>query len=217
MVYITTFGLLAQLVRATDSSIIMKIFIIKYSLLYLQLNKLLMKNCIICDKELQGLQQKFCSNNCKQKSHYQTVKEQTNSYHSQTKRGYRRKLLFIQHRGGECEKCGYNKNISSLDFHHKKDKSFQLDLRHLSNNSMKVLYEELCKCILLCSNCHRELHNPETNIENIYNIVGDSLEKSKDAKWMNSVKPKLKNTAIPSQAENTFSEGVETSGEVKPS
>lgn len=46
---------------------------------------------------------------------------------------------------------------------------------------------------------------------------GDSLERSKDAKWMNSVKPNSKDKAIPNQAEDTSSEGVETSGEVKSS
>jgi predicted HNH restriction endonuclease len=39
-------------------------------------------------------------------------------------------------------------------------KSFQLDLRSLSNRRWSVITEEAKKCILLCSNCHAELHNP---------------------------------------------------------
>ena len=176
-----------------------------------------MKKCIECENLLTGQQVKYCSNKCKQKNHWKRVKTQTNTYHSQTMRGYRRKMILIKHFGGCCQNCGYNKNIAALEFHHLHDKSFQLDIRNLSNNSIKVLYEESKKCKLLCSNCHRELHNPEMSKENIFNIIGDSLEKSKDAKWINSVKPKSYDKAIPSQAENTFSEGVETSGEVKSS
>lgn len=176
-----------------------------------------MKNCLECKKILIGQQTKFCSNVCKQKNHWKKVKIQTNTYHSQTIRGYRRKMLLIEYFGGCCQECGYSKNLAALEFHHLHNKSFQLDLRTLSNNSIRVLFDEAKKCKLLCSNCHRELHNSEMSKENISNIVGDSLEKSKDAKWINSVKPKSLDKAIPSQAGNTFFEGVETSGEVKSS
>lgn len=173
-----------------------------------------MKNCIICEKKLTGQQSKFCSNTCKQKDHWHKIKKQTNTYHSQTIRGLRRKTLLIEYFGGCCEKCGYNKNLAALEFHHIKNKSFQLDMRTLSNNSINVLYEESKKCMLLCANCHRELHNPEMLKNNIPNIIGDSLEKFKDVKWMNSVKPKSKDMVIPSQAKSILLEGVETSGEI---
>ena len=70
------------------------------------------------------------------------------------------------YRGG-CEKCGYNKNDAAQEFHHldSKTKSFQLDLRSLSNRKWLAIAEEAKKCILLCSNCHAELHNPECLIE----------------------------------------------------
>ena len=63
--------------------------------------------------------------------------------------------------GGCCSKCGYNKNYAALEFHHVKDKSFSLDSRKISNTSMSKLLEELKKCILLCSNCHKEHHYPD--------------------------------------------------------
>lgn len=34
-----------------------------------------MKTCVICSTSLQGLQQKYCSNKCKQKDHYHKVKK----------------------------------------------------------------------------------------------------------------------------------------------
>ena len=70
--------------------------------------------------------------------------------------------IFINNLGGCCSKCGYNKNLAALEFHHidPESKEFQIDIRRLSNTSMDKLQEEIHKCILLCANCHREEHNP---------------------------------------------------------
>ena len=63
----------------------------------------------------------------------------------------------IDYLGGKCSNCGYNKCNSALEFHHidstQKDKDY-------SNykTSFDKLKSELDKCILLCSNCHREHH-----------------------------------------------------------
>ena len=85
-----------------------------------------------------------------------------NSYENQKKRGIERKIYFINTLGGCCSKCGYNKNLAALEFHHidPESKEFQIDIRRLSNTSMDKLQEEIHKCILLCANCHREEHNP---------------------------------------------------------
>lgn len=86
----------------------------------------------------------------------------SNSYENQKKRGIERKIYFINNLGGCCSKCGYNKNLAALEFHHvnPESKEFQIDIRRLSNTSMDKLQEEIHKCILLCANCHREEHNP---------------------------------------------------------
>lgn len=83
-----------------------------------------------------------------------------NSYILQKKRGLERKKQFIENLGGKCQICGYNKNIAALEFHHiePSTKKFQLDVRHLSNTNMQTLQEEIKKCILVCANCHREIH-----------------------------------------------------------
>lgn len=64
----------------------------------------------------------------------------------------------IEYKGGSCVKCGYNKCQTALEFHHldptKKD--FSIAGNHLK--SFKNLKVELDKCILICSNCHQELH-----------------------------------------------------------
>lgn len=111
-------------------------------------------NCLACDKELSGKQTKYCSIKCKNNS--------LCNYQTQLSRGLIRKKQAIQKLGGKCSKCGYCKNIAVLSFHHLDPsiKSFGLDMRHFSNNGIQVLEKELAKCILLCMNCHIELHYP---------------------------------------------------------
>ena len=132
-----------------------------------------MKNCVVCNEELSGQKKMYCSNNCKQKHHYDRVKEQTNTYHSQTIRSYKRKLYLIELLGGCCKFCKSDKNLSALEFHHRdpNGKDSQLDMRTLSNRSMEYILNEVSKCDLLCSNCHREHHNPEMEIENVKKIT----------------------------------------------
>lgn len=90
-----------------------------------------------------------------------------NYYKKQQERAWSRKLELIKIMGGKCSRCGYDKNIAALEFHHinPDDKFFQLDARHLSNTNMEKIMDEVKKCILLCANCHREEHNPEQSVE----------------------------------------------------
>ena len=73
----------------------------------------------------------------------------------------RRKVreMAIEHKGGKCQNCGYKKCLESLEFHHvRKDiKSFGISAKGYTR-SWKAIREELEKCIMLCANCHRELH-----------------------------------------------------------
>lgn len=119
--------------------------------------------CIECSNNLTGNQIKFCSNKCKQKNHYNKLKSNPNTMWHQTKRAIDRKLYFVKQLGGKCSKCGYNRNITALHFHHKHSKSFPLSQRNLSNTSIKKLQLEINKCELLCANCHSEHHYPDFN------------------------------------------------------
>lgn len=138
------------------------------------------KLCIICQTPLYGQKQKFCSNACKQKDHYYRVKNQTNTYFSQTLRSLKRKLQLIELLGGQCSKCGYADNIAALHFHHHstEPKEFKLDLRILSNKRWNVILKEASKCTLLCSNCHAEIHNPELFIHNVQKILRNASNKN---------------------------------------
>ena len=61
--------------------------------------------------------------------------------------------------GGKCFFCGYNRSFAALDFHHidEKLKKFGLSQDGLTR-SWERTKKELEKCILVCANCHREIH-----------------------------------------------------------
>lgn len=73
----------------------------------------------------------------------------------------RRKLreMAIEYGGGQCQLCGYSKCKRALSFHHKdpKQKDFGLSANGLTRSWEKT-QKELDKCILVCANCHMELH-----------------------------------------------------------
>lgn len=77
-----------------------------------------------------------------------------------SKRRKKLKSMAIAYKGGKCEICGYNRDYSALEFHHRdaSKKDFGLSTRGLTR-SWKRIKEELDKCILLCANCHREIHS----------------------------------------------------------
>jgi hypothetical protein len=118
-----------------------------------------LSNCIVCGKPLRGRQTKFCSPACKNKD--------LQSYEAQKRRGLARKLDLIKHVGGSCSICGYSKNLAALVFHHgdSSEKDFKLDMRSLSNRKLDPILEEIDKCILVCANCHAELHNPRLDLD----------------------------------------------------
>jgi len=78
-------------------------------------------------------------------------------------RGREYKKLFVKHLGGQCERCGYDKCQASFDFHHTnpEEKEFAIASEMGSMNFERLL-KEIEKCMLLCSNCHREIHYLES-------------------------------------------------------
>lgn len=113
--------------------------------------------CTTCEKELQGRQRKYCSRKC----HNSNGNKNHQNYTNQQRRGLEKKIKAVMRFGGKCMKCGYDKNLSALHFHHIAGKDFQIDLRRFSNTSDKVIEQELSKCELVCGNCHAEIHHPE--------------------------------------------------------
>lgn len=72
------------------------------------------------------------------------------------------KLAVIKDRyGTSCTICGYDKCYAALDFHHVDPKAKEFHPSHLVHNMspIETLIRELDKCILVCANCHREIHD----------------------------------------------------------
>ena len=77
----------------------------------------------------------------------------------------RRKVLkekAVEYKGGKCCRCNYNKCISALEFHHlePEHKDFSMGNKGYTRSWEKIK-KELDKCILVCANCHREIHSEE--------------------------------------------------------
>ena len=70
------------------------------------------------------------------------------------------KSRMIQAFGGKCCICGYDKCDSALEFHHLDPSEKETTFGRLRANikSWKKIVEEMRKCVMLCSNCHREVH-----------------------------------------------------------
>lgn len=66
------------------------------------------------------------------------------------------------YKGGACQRCGYDKYIGALDFHHRDPTQKDFTVSHRKNHKWsKSLEKELDKCDLLCANCHREAHRTD--------------------------------------------------------
>jgi len=67
--------------------------------------------------------------------------------------------MVVEYKGGKCNLCGYKKSIEALELHHldKKKKDFGISADGLTRSWEKVK-KEAEKCMLVCANCHRELH-----------------------------------------------------------
>lgn len=73
-------------------------------------------------------------------------------------------ILSVKERG--CALCP-EKHHSCLDFHHKDEdtKLFNVGEHHSNGIGITKLKEEISKCILLCSNCHRKLHFAKKSLD----------------------------------------------------
>jgi len=69
-----------------------------------------------------------------------------------------RKAKAVEMKGGKCTLCGYDRYFGALEFHHTDPSEKDAVWRKLRLKSWESIVKELEKCVLLCSNCHREEH-----------------------------------------------------------
>lgn len=69
------------------------------------------------------------------------------------------KAYAVERGGGKCQRCGYNKCMAALEFHHLNPTEKEPTWNSLRAWSKARIDEALKKCLLLCANCHREIEN----------------------------------------------------------
>lgn len=76
-------------------------------------------------------------------------------------------IEFINNIGyGKCSICGYNKCFDAIDFHHIDPRRKEVEIGQVIKGSfiapkIFIFLEEIDKCLAVCANCHREIHNKQ--------------------------------------------------------
>lgn len=79
------------------------------------------------------------------------------------------KLKIVDAMGGKCQQCGYSKYKMCLAFHHTDPKTKDGDVGDMLKGAaksylakdftkVKLLIDEVKKCMLVCPTCHSEIH-----------------------------------------------------------
>jgi 5-methylcytosine-specific restriction endonuclease McrA len=84
------------------------------------------------------------------------------------KRRQRVKQMAVDYLGAKCQVCGYHRSIQALDVHHRDPakKNFGISAKGYTR-SWEAIRRELDLCVLLCANCHREIHAGITQLPTV--------------------------------------------------
>jgi len=73
--------------------------------------------------------------------------------------------LVAERKSSGCQVCRYKGHPTSLDFHHIEPSQKKMGInRGFHSGSLANFTEELGKCVVLCANCHRNVHAGEINL-----------------------------------------------------
>jgi hypothetical protein len=68
----------------------------------------------------------------------------------------------LDYKGSACSICGYSRNPAALHFHHEETKAFDISAVIAKGFSFDEIRPELDRCVLVCANCHTEIHWPDS-------------------------------------------------------
>jgi 5-methylcytosine-specific restriction endonuclease McrA len=75
------------------------------------------------------------------------------------KRRKKIRQMAAEYKGGRCQICGYNRCLEAMEFHHLNNSEKDFGISHKGySRGWKKVKAELDKCVMLCANCHREVH-----------------------------------------------------------
>ena len=70
--------------------------------------------------------------------------------------------------GGCCILCGYNRCLRALHFHH--INPFEKEFSIANSKNWEKVKLEIEKCVLVCANCHTEIHEGYVDLEVLVNL-----------------------------------------------
>jgi hypothetical protein len=131
-----------------------------------------MKTCTVCvlpkdDEEfsfknkLKGIRHSQCKS-CKKQidnKYYQNNDTRKSTIRKNALLNIEKAKLFVRRvkQRMHCSKCG-DKRWYVLDFHHICNKEQNISFMIRKGSSISSIKKEIRKCLILCSNCHREEH-----------------------------------------------------------
>ena len=123
--------------------------------------------CSVCSNEFEynNYSKKYCSSDCGKKAKKEYLENKNFNYEKVVDWRIKKKKKSVEYKGGKCIICGYNKAMSALDFHHLDPNKKDFTISKFINKKFENIKDDLDKCVLLCSNCHREVHEGLVNIE----------------------------------------------------
>ena len=101
-------------------------------------------------------------------SYYLNPEGKIKNSERRNKNRFRIKSEYRNSLGAKCQICGYDKCQNALHFHHidPKTKKFPIsDAVSRKGYSKQEVEDEIKKCILVCANCHVEIHSGLINLE----------------------------------------------------
>lgn len=115
--------------------------------------------CKYCKSEIKNSKRRsYCSEECTILGRKEYQKSRNYNYEQVKEWRILVKKKAVEYKGGECQICGYKKCMRSLDFHHLDPTKKEFAISTFKNKKIEKLKIELDKCILVCSNCHGEIH-----------------------------------------------------------
>jgi len=91
------------------------------------------------------------------------------------------KIRIVKAMGGKCVICGYDKCTDALDLHHLDPSKKEISFGGIRANprAWSRIVKELRKCVVLCSNHHREIHNGIITMPEFYQKFDESFSEYK--------------------------------------
>lgn len=102
-----------------------------------------------------------------------------------------KKLFLLKPSSYSCQNCGYAKCWSNLALHHKNPQ--EKDINFNRSLPLGSLVEEAMKCVVLCHNCHGEVHNGLLVVDELPNLTYGEIPSS-PKKWLDK---QIKNALLP--------------------